>query len=547
MEFRAITKFLCFFLAVAFYSTASPATFELAESNAKLGQCMNDTDCKICNSSACVSSGSTNKVKAHDPALSSGLTTENSVEELAGILDVALSLDRNADNFIAKIESTLGSLVKLGAIPVKPALEYDYSKIYIPRKPLTIAGANIALLEYQVFENWIGCCVNPGFSMALVIDNPNQRPEIFAYAKLRNCSVNEEVSIMGYEDLIPTENKSFITLDCGVDDSFEEPGPSDRNKSSIDESSIVPGEQASDAAVKQPKNWDVLYQDGSCMVTTDATGIGNEAPYLIKMGHMHGNQLPFIFSAKNEWYKRINITEKTKSKFIVDGKQFETMAIKNIDGELILIVENSLDLQQKLSKAKSLGIQIKLPHMDDFINAAEFVLQNINEARNWLDACNRIGVGALPQENQLHVFKNRSTSLATESKTEARQDDNRRWLEHLCPHIGCRLPARVDLQLIEASNVVVRSHPEFQGTLKLDAILHNRASVAQPFPLLELRFADTQGKLLASRRFKPSEYLGDELAGRQEMPPQTPIRISLDILDPGPDAANYSVAFFSPE
>jgi hypothetical protein len=56
---------------------------------------------------------------------------------------------------------------------------------------------------------------------------------------------------------------------------------------------------------------------------------------------------------------------------------------------------------------------------------------------------------------------------------------------------------------------------------------------AQPFPLLELRFADLNGQLIASRRFKPSEYLSGELAGRGEMPSQTPIHIALDILDPG--------------
>jgi hypothetical protein len=38
-----------------------------------------------------------------------------------------------------------------------------------------------------------------------------------------------------------------------------------------------------------------------------------------------------------------------------------------------------------------------------------------------------------------------------------------------------------------------------------------------------------------------------ELSGQSEMPPQTPIRISLDILDPGQDAVNYSLSFQSPE
>ena len=129
----------------------------------------------------------------------------------------------------------------------------------------------------------------------------------------------------------------------------------------------------------------------------------------------------------------------------------------------------------------------------------------------------------------------------------ARQDQYRPWFEQLCPSIGCVLPSKVDIEQVKSSNLVVRSHPEFSGALVVDAILYNRAPFAQPFPLLEMRFADINGQLLASRRFKPSEYLAGELAGQAEMPPQTPIHVSLDILDPGAQAVNYSLSFHSPE
>ncbi|MFO3725034.1 DUF3426 domain-containing protein [Pseudomonas sp. HLMP] len=129
----------------------------------------------------------------------------------------------------------------------------------------------------------------------------------------------------------------------------------------------------------------------------------------------------------------------------------------------------------------------------------------------------------------------------------ARQDQYRPWFQQLCPLLGCQVPTRVDISRIKSSNLVVRSHPDFKGALIVDAIIYNRAPFAQPFPLLELRFADLNGQLIASRRFKPSEYLSGELAGRGEMPSQTPIHIALDILDPGPKAVNYSLSFRSPE
>ena len=129
----------------------------------------------------------------------------------------------------------------------------------------------------------------------------------------------------------------------------------------------------------------------------------------------------------------------------------------------------------------------------------------------------------------------------------ARQDAYRPWFQQLCPTLGCTVPSRVDIAHIKSSNLVVRSHPEFAGALVVDAIIYNRATFSQPFPLLELRFADLNGSLIASRRFKPAEYLSGELAGVSEMPSQTPIHISLDILDPGNKAVNYSLSFHSPE
>nr|WP_314493055.1 DUF3426 domain-containing protein [uncultured Pseudomonas sp.] len=136
--------------------------------------------------------------------------------------------------------------------------------------------------------------------------------------------------------------------------------------------------------------------------------------------------------------------------------------------------------------------------------------------------------------------------IASHFEELARQDQYRPTFQQLCPLLGCTVPSKVDIDRIKSSNLVVRSHPEFAGALVVDAILYNRAPFSQPFPLLELRFADLNGKMIASRRFKPGEYLSGDMA-KTEMPPQTPIHIALDILDPGPKAVNYSLSFHSPE
>lgn len=129
----------------------------------------------------------------------------------------------------------------------------------------------------------------------------------------------------------------------------------------------------------------------------------------------------------------------------------------------------------------------------------------------------------------------------------ARQEAWRPWLKQACRVLGCQVPPLVDIEQIRSSNLIVRTHPDRPGALKVDAILYNRASYPQPFPLLELRFADFDGQTLSSVHFKPVDYLEGELSAKDTMPPQTPIHIRLEVLDPGVQAAGYSLEFHSPE
>ena len=74
----------------------------------------------------------------------------------------------------------------------------------------------------------------------------------------------------------------------------------------------------------------------------------------------------------------------------------------------------------------------------------------------------------------------------------------------------------------------------------------NEADYPQPFPDLELTFSSLDEEPLASRRFTPDEYRAGELEDRDLMPPDVPVHVSFEILDPGPDAVNYSLRFHPP-
>lgn len=119
--------------------------------------------------------------------------------------------------------------------------------------------------------------------------------------------------------------------------------------------------------------------------------------------------------------------------------------------------------------------------------------------------------------------------------------ERRPWLERACDLLGCELPEPVLADAIRSQRLTVQSHPQRDDGLRVEVVLVNRAPWPQPFPDIELRFSDLDGRPVAARVFHPAEYLGGELTGRRTMPTGTPVRIALDLADPGPDALNYEM------
>lgn len=116
-------------------------------------------------------------------------------------------------------------------------------------------------------------------------------------------------------------------------------------------------------------------------------------------------------------------------------------------------------------------------------------------------------------------------------------------LEPLCNALGCTLPSQVNLDAIVGTNLVVRSHPHEANALVIDVIIKNKAGFVQPFPAVLLSFDDVNGNPVAHRRFQPQEYIHDAAIDIQRMPPDTPIHLTLEIVDPGRDAVNYQIQF----
>lgn len=119
----------------------------------------------------------------------------------------------------------------------------------------------------------------------------------------------------------------------------------------------------------------------------------------------------------------------------------------------------------------------------------------------------------------------------------------RPFYEQGCEIAGCELKPLVDVNAIQSRKLVVRTNPENRSQLVVDAVIINRAAFEQPFPAIALTFSNLNGDVVAQSIFTPDEYLAGDGKEMEAMPTDTPVRIVINIRDPGRDAVNYNIAF----
>lgn len=115
--------------------------------------------------------------------------------------------------------------------------------------------------------------------------------------------------------------------------------------------------------------------------------------------------------------------------------------------------------------------------------------------------------------------------------------------EVTCSYLNCTLPDYADIDSIRSENLTVQTHPTLANGLMVNTVIRNTAAFEQPFPILILSFNSAQNNVIALREFTSAEYLDLGLNSIQAMPAMTPVQIGLAIMDPGPEAVNYTLAF----
>lgn len=125
----------------------------------------------------------------------------------------------------------------------------------------------------------------------------------------------------------------------------------------------------------------------------------------------------------------------------------------------------------------------------------------------------------------------------------ARNPELRPVATALCRLSGCEVPPRADLSRLRLASRDVRAHPSVPGALIIGATMVNEADFTQSFPVLEIALADLQGRPVAVRRFRPTEYLPERVDVSSGMAPDSIVQVSLEVSDPGEKAVAFEFAF----
>ena len=113
----------------------------------------------------------------------------------------------------------------------------------------------------------------------------------------------------------------------------------------------------------------------------------------------------------------------------------------------------------------------------------------------------------------------------------------------LCKLITCANEIPRALDQIEVLNRSIYTHPSEKDALMVTLTIINRAQFSQPYPVIQLRFLNVAGAVIAARQFGANHYLNTEWQPQQQIEPNTPVSIKLEIQDVGEEVVSYDFDF----
>lgn len=117
------------------------------------------------------------------------------------------------------------------------------------------------------------------------------------------------------------------------------------------------------------------------------------------------------------------------------------------------------------------------------------------------------------------------------------------WLRSTCAAMGCQLPLIAAPQQLRLAASNVQAHPSVPDALMISARVRNDAPFAQPYPVLKITLSDAQGRPVAMRRLRPTDYIDDDAALRRGLAPGGSTVLLIETKDPGDKAVAFDFSF----
>ncbi|HET7329386.1 zinc-ribbon and DUF3426 domain-containing protein [Dyella sp.] len=116
-------------------------------------------------------------------------------------------------------------------------------------------------------------------------------------------------------------------------------------------------------------------------------------------------------------------------------------------------------------------------------------------------------------------------------------------LQSTCNALQCKLPPVRDVSKLRLLARDVQTHPTVAGALLISATVRNDATFIQPWPVVDIRLSDGNGKTIAMRRLNPYEYLDDVDVLRRGLAPGASTALVFEVEDPGHQAVAFDMEF----
>jgi predicted Zn finger-like uncharacterized protein len=112
-----------------------------------------------------------------------------------------------------------------------------------------------------------------------------------------------------------------------------------------------------------------------------------------------------------------------------------------------------------------------------------------------------------------------------------------------CALFNCSIPPFSDISAFRGEALTVVSGPVGSNSLVVSFVLTNSAPLAQTAPVLILSFDTAAQRSVALREFAPADYFPASTDPIKALGAGEHVTIKLELIDPGADAVNYTVAF----